>query len=55
MLTQLRLLVLVLIERRSVGKPYINKTSCRVREGVGLVQPQNLIKHEQPFAMDTCP
>ena len=51
--TQLSVWVMILIERRLVGNPRTYKTLCRVREGVGLVDPYPLTKYERPFAMDT--
>ena len=53
MTTQLSVRVMVLIERRLVRKPETYKTLCRVREGVGLVDPYPLTKHERPSAIDT--
>ena len=53
MSTQLSVWVMVLIERRLVGNPGTYKTLCRVREGVGLVDPYPLTEHERPSAMDT--
>ena len=52
MATQLSVWVMVLIERRLVEKPGTYKTLCRVREGVGLVDPYPLIEHERQSAMD---
>ena len=53
MAKQLSVWVMVLMERRLVGKLRTYKTLCRVREGVGLVDPYPLTKHERPSAMDT--
>ena len=53
MATQLSVRVMVLIERRLAGKPITYKTLCRVREGVGLVDPYPLTDLERPSAMDT--
>ena len=44
--------VMVLIERRSVGKPRTYKTLSIVREGVGLVDLHPLTEHEQISTMD---
>ena len=52
MATQLSARVIVLIERRLVGKPGTYKTLCRVREGVGLLDPYPLTEHERPSTMD---
>ena len=49
----IKLRVMVLIERRLVGKPGTYKILCRVREGVGLVDPYPLTQHERLSAMDT--
>ena len=46
MATQLSVRVIVLIERRLVGKPGTYKILCRVRKGVGLVDPYPLTDHE---------
>ena len=53
MATQLSVWVMVLIERRLVGKPGTYKTFYRVREGVGLLYPYPSTEHERPYAMDT--
>ena len=53
MATQLSVRVMVQIERRLVGNPGTYKILCRVREGVGLVDPYPLTEHERPSAMDT--
>ena len=53
MATQLSVRVMVLIERRLVGKPGTYTTSSRVRERVSLVNLNPLTEHERPSAMDT--
>ena len=52
MATQLSVGVMVLIERRLVGKPGTYKTLCGVREEVDLVDPYPLTEHERSSAMD---